>query len=79
MLPGVRAAAVASGEVAEMRQTWDEQREAQDDYLRLLRRMKDGGYTPHSEVRRLRRRCWLLFGIAVLEALVIDLLCCLSK
>jgi hypothetical protein len=54
-----------------MRQTWDEQSDRQEDYLRLLRRMKGGGYTPHSEVRRLRRRCWLLFAIALIEGLVI--------
>ena len=47
-----------------MRQTWDEQRDNQDDYLRHIQRGE--AYTPHSHADKWRRRCYAALALALL-------------
>jgi hypothetical protein len=54
-----------------MRQSWDEQADAQEDYLRHIRRMPSEAYTPHAEMRKWRRRYWWVLAIALLEFLML--------
>jgi hypothetical protein len=53
-----------------MRQTWDEQEPNQGDYLRLLKRERDEGYTPHRTANMWRRRFWCSIALNVLLMVV---------